>query len=136
MQRVRSYAVNRFRRHCLQVWTSRGGGFYGFVALLTFLYLEVVDLAGDIAALPGSHADLGFVISWIVGNLVDAFVNSIRAAIWPLSWLEHFGVGILSGALLAGSYLAYRAVRPTVIRWLAAPAGEAEAIPVLETPLA
>lgn len=135
MQRVRSYAVGRFRRHCLKVWTSRGGGFYGFVVLLTFLYLEVVDVAGDVAALPASHPGVGFVVSWIVGNLVDALVNSIRAALWPLAWLEQFGVGILSASLLAGSYLGYRAVRPTVIRWLGAPAGD-DAVPVLETPLA
>lgn len=134
MRHVRTYATNRFRRHCLKVWTSRGGGFYGFVVLLTFLYLEVVDLAGDIAALPDASPGIGFVISWIVGNLVDALVNSIRAALWPASWLEHFGVGILSASLLAGSYVAYRAVRPTVIRWLAAP--DDDPIAMLETPLA
>lgn len=134
MHRARSYAVNRFRRHCLKLWTSRGGGFYGFVVLLTFLYLEAVDLAGDIAALPDASPGIGFVISWIIGNLVDAVVNSIRAALWPLSWLEHFGVGLLSASLLVGSYAAYRAVRPAVIRWLTPT--DVETVPVLEAPLA
>ena len=44
------HATGRFRRHVRQMWDSRGGGFYGFVAVLMFLYLETLDLAGDIAA--------------------------------------------------------------------------------------
>ncbi len=118
MKQVRAYAANHYRRHLRGVWMSRGGGFYGFVVLLTFVYLESVDLAGDIAALPGSHVDAGFLISWIVGNLVDALVNTIRAALWPVAWIQHFGIGLLSAALLAGSFLLYRMVRPTVLRWL------------------
>lgn len=132
-QELRTRGANRFRRYCLKIWTSRGGGFYGFVVMLTFLYLEALDLGGDIAALPDSHPGIGFVIGWIVGNLVDVIVNSIRAAIWPFSWISHFGVTLLSGALLAGSYVAYRALRPTVVRWLT-PTDEPAAR--LETPLA
>lgn len=118
MNELRTGIANRIRRHILTLWQSRGGGFYGFVAVLTFLYIEAFDLGGDLAGLPGSHIDLGFIISFIVGNLVDAFVNGLMAAIWPVSWIGRFGVGLLSAGLLAGCYVSYRAVRPTVIRWL------------------
>jgi hypothetical protein len=118
MNELRTLAANRARRRLRAIWVSRGGGFYGFVVLLTFVYLEVLDVGGDIAALPGAEPGLGFVIRWLVGNLVDAILNTVRAAVWPLSWVSHFGVGLRSAALLAGSYAGYRLLRPTVIRWL------------------
>jgi hypothetical protein len=118
MNELRTLAVNRFRRRLLRIWESRGGGFYGFVALLTFVYLETVDIGGDLAALPGSELSLGFVLSWVIGNMVDAIINTVRAALWPVSWIGQFGVGLLSAGLLGGSYAAYRLARPTVVRWL------------------
>lgn len=115
---VRTRAVNYYRRHLLKIWESRGGGFYGFVFLITFVYLEVIDLAGDIAALPRARLDLGFLISWFAANLRDAITNLVHAAIWPASWIQRFGVGILSGALLLACYGTYRLIHPTVRRWL------------------
>ena len=50
------------------------GGFYGFAAALTWVYLEVIDIGGDIAGLPGADIDIGFVVSFIIGNIVDAFI--------------------------------------------------------------
>ena len=115
-----------FRRHVRKLWQSRGGGFYGFVAVLTFLYLEVVDVAGDLAGLRPSEIGLGWAIGFLVDNAVDALMNLVRSAIWPAAWIQRFGVGVLSGVLLGVSYLAYRLVRPTVIRLLEEPAEEAE----------
>jgi hypothetical protein len=125
------HATGRFRRRVLQLWESRGGGFYGFVAVLMLLYLETLDLAGDIAALPGTIAmDLGFLISWVVSNFVDFVLNMVWASIWPVQWLGHFGVGIRSGLLLGAVYLAYRLVRPFVLRLLSDPeAAPAPAVP-------
>lgn len=116
----------RFRRHVRKLWQSRGGGFYGFVAVLTFLYLEVVDVAGDLAGLRPNEIDLGWAIGFLVDNAVDALMNLVRSAIWPAAWIQRFGVGVLSAVLLGVSYLAYRLVRPTVIRLLEEPAEEAE----------
>lgn len=119
MQSLRSHAENRFRDHVRTLWRSRGGGFYGFVAALTFIYIEGTDLAADIATLP--HAGpfgLGSIIGWGVGRLVDAIVNGVRAAIWPAAWIGRFGVSLLSAGLLAACWLAYRAARPALVRWL------------------
>lgn len=118
MKRLVHLAAARFRRHVRELWRSRGGGFYGFVAVLTFLYLEVVDLAGDLAGIRLRSIDLGWAIGFLVDNFVDALMNLVRSVIWPAAWIQRFGVGALSGALLAGAYIAYRLIRPTVIRLL------------------
>lgn len=118
MNQLQRSVANSIRRRLLRLWESHGGGFYGFVAVLTFIYLEVVDIGGDIAALPGSSIDAGFIISFIISNLVDAFANGFKAAIWPAWWISGFGVSLLSAALLGGSYVAYLAIRPAVLRLL------------------
>jgi hypothetical protein len=126
MHPIVKHGGHRFRRHVRELWASRGGGFYGFVATLTFVYLEAVDLVGDVFALRHAQLSLGGVISWFVQNAVDAFLNVLWSAIWPVKWLGLFGVGLTSGALLAGSYVTYRALRPTVLRLLREPGEEGD----------
>lgn len=112
----------KLRRYLRRLWESRGGGFYGLVAALTFLYLEAVSLIGDFARVGRwEWFDLGWWIQWAVSNLVEAALNTVWAALWPLTWMQHFGIGLLSGGLLAGTYLTYRAVRPSVLRLLRDP---------------
>ncbi len=121
--------MNHLRRYLRRLWETRGGGFYGFVAALTFLYLEATSLAGDFVR-PGrlDWFDIGWWIRWAVENFVQAMVNGMWAALWPVTWIRTFGIGLLSGALLAAGYAGYRAIRPTVLRLLADPAEE----PLLE----
>jgi hypothetical protein len=121
----------KVRRTLRKVWASRGGGYYGLVAAITFVYLEAGDLAGDISAL--LHAwpvSLGKLISFIVGNVVDAFLNGISAAIWPIHWIGKLGVGPLLLALLGGTYVTYRLTRPAIIRLLEPDEFELEEIAV------
>lgn len=118
MRELGHRGANVVRRKLLAIWESHGGGFYGFVAALTFLYLEAIDISGDIAGLPGTGLDLGSLLGFVIGNMVDAFVNAIHAALWPVSWIDHFGVGLLSGGLLAGSYAVFNVIRPGVVRML------------------
>jgi hypothetical protein len=119
MHELSSRLANRFRCYVRRLWATRGAGFYGFVAVLTFLYIETVDLAGDIRGLPSSGPiGLGWIIGLGVDFFVDAILNTVKAAIWPVHWIGRFGVSILSATLLAGSYVAYRAIRPAVLRWL------------------
>lgn len=114
-------AGHRLRHHALEVWTSRGGGFYGFAAMVTFLWLEGVNVVGDIASLGSLEPNLGAVIGWFVQNTVQGLLTALWAAIWPAAWISHLGVGVTSGLLFAGSYVAYRAVRPSVTRLLSEP---------------
>jgi hypothetical protein len=134
MNRIARRAGGRFRGHVRQLWESRGGGFYGFVVVLTFLYLETVDLAGDIAGVGGVRLDIGWVIGFLVENAVDAVLNGVRAALWPVTWVGRFGVTASSAALLGGAYVAYRLVRPIVLRLLAEPGAPATLGPPGDSP--
>lgn len=121
--------ATRLRRRALQVWESHGGGFYGFVALLTFLYLETVDLAGDLAGIDLDTLGIGWVLQFLIGNLVDAVMIAVQAALWPMAWLGRFGIGLESGALLLLAYGVYRVARPAVLRLLREPGPEQDAAP-------
>lgn len=126
-------AGHRLRRYVRKVWSSRGGGFYGFVATLMFLYLEVVDLAGDVLGFPALvGASLGGVIGWGVTNVINAVLNLVRAAIWPMSWLLGFGIGVRSALLLGATYVTYRVAHPHILRLLQEPEGDAD--PLLTAP--
>jgi hypothetical protein len=114
------------RRYVRKLWASRGGGFYGFVATLMFIYLEIIDIAGDILDMGGARISLGWLISFLVSNMIDVVKNTVRAAIWPATWISQFGVGIMSAVLIGVMYVGYMAVRPSVLRMLREP-GETEA---------
>ena len=113
--------AHRLRRHAREVWESRGGGFYGFVAMVTFLCLEAMNLVGDLAALRTLQLSIGSLIGWLVQNFVQGLMAALWAAIWPVAWISRVGVGAKLGVLLAASYGIYRLVRPTVARWLREP---------------
>jgi hypothetical protein len=115
---------HRLRRYVRRVWESRGGGFYGFIAAGTFLYLEATDLAGDVPEIAGLVVDPLGIIGFLIGNLIEAVMFLVTSAIWPLLWIDRFGIGLGSGALLGVGYLVYRAIHPTVRRWLADPEPE------------
>lgn len=112
------HALHRFRSHARELWKSRGGGYYGFVATITFLWLESVNLFGDVAALSHIQVGLDGLIGWLVQNVVQGLTTALWAAIWPVAWISHLGVGLESGVLLAASYGVFRAIRPAVTRWL------------------
>ena len=109
----------KLRRTLRKVWASRGGGFYGLVVAITFVYLEAVDLAGDLAGIVRAWPiGLGGAIAFLVGNLVDAVLIAIAAALWPLQWLSAFGVGPTLLGLLGATYVTYRITRPAILRML------------------
>jgi hypothetical protein len=109
----------KVRRTLRKVWASRGGGYYGLVVAITFVYLEAADLAGDIAGIVHSWPiSVGSIISFVVGNLVDAVLIAISAALWPIKWLGAFGVGPTLLAMLGATWVAYRLTRPAILRLL------------------
>jgi hypothetical protein len=114
-------AGHRLRRHVRTVWESRGGGFYGFIAAGSFLYMEATDVVADVFELARIGLNLGNLIGFVVNNLVEAVLFVVSAALWPLWWMQHFGLGVPSLALLLLGYVVYRAIRPAVQRWLDEP---------------
>ena len=70
-------------------WAKFGGGFYGIVAFLTYIVVEITDALAAVANIGG----LGeFLRQLDVGVLIDAFIESltnfITAMIWPAYWMD------------------------------------------------
>ncbi len=121
MHVIVKHGTHRLRRHVREVWQSRGGGFYGFVATLTFLYLEAMNLVGDVTSLPGMQINTSSIIGWFVQNLVAGIMAVVRASIWPVAWIERFGVSLTSAALLGACYVVFHLIQPWVLRLLQDP---------------
>lgn len=75
-------------------WLAFGGGFYGVVALITYAVIELGDLRDFFLGFE-SLADLfrRFGFDMLVGLLVEAVVNFVRAIAWPVYWLSDIRTG-------------------------------------------
>ena len=113
------------RRRLRALWASRGGGYYGIVATLTFLYLEGRALGGGSGVIRGLRTlYLGGFLGFLIGSLVDAVTNAIKAALWPLVWIAELGIGLRLILLIVGSMLVYRLLRPAILHILGAEADD------------
>jgi len=67
-------------------WYSFGGGFYGLVALYTWLLIEIDDVADFISDLGALvfQLDIGVLISFFIQSLM----NFVWAIAWPVYWLR------------------------------------------------
>lgn len=83
--------VEKFSWHKLVMskWVAFGGGFYGVMAVLTYLvveFREVVDFLTSEESVLATIAALGF------GDLISFFINSlmnfIAAIAWPVYWMN------------------------------------------------
>jgi hypothetical protein len=74
-----------------------------------------MDLAVDLSSW-ADLARLGWLIRFFVGAFVDALVNAPAASAPALG--QQAGVGLELLALLAGSYVTYRLVRPAMLSLL------------------
>jgi len=89
-------------------WVTFGGGFYGLIALLTFIVIELLQIVNfwlnvsgwqDITAL--------FTIQALISMFVDSIINMVKAAIWFTYWPEVFNTdNFIAWAIVA--YLGYR----------------------------
>jgi len=71
-----------FRRWFRKVWKVRGGGLYALGFAVTFIIFEVQSFADDVMGI-GSLFN-GQAIEFIVQVIVDSFVNTWLALLWPL----------------------------------------------------
>ena len=80
--------------HVSRLWDKHGGGYYAIVAVVTFLYLEVVDLWSGISAADGLR---DFLASEMVTFWIESFINTVWASIWPVHWFSEGGwIALLS----------------------------------------
>ena len=114
-----------FRRWFAKVWKVRGGGLYAVGWAVTFAYLEVTTLLGEIFEAEG-------VVEFFTSQLVeflfrfigDSLTNMISAFIWPVEivqWRPPVGAIILGAAFM----LFPVTIKPYITAWLF-PDGEPE----------
>ena len=70
-------------------WLSMGGGFYGVVAVLTWLFVELGEILDFITSFDGLSGLVdNFSIDMLVGLFISAIMNSFLALAWPVYWLS------------------------------------------------
>ncbi len=90
----------------LEKWFSFGGGFYGLVALYTWLVVEwneVWDFLGDLPGIVFSF-DIGALISLVISFFIESLMNFITAIAWPVYWLGVAGNPWVWIAVAYGGY--------------------------------
>lgn len=103
------------RKWLVNLWASRGGGFYGLGYVVTFIALETRSLSGDLTSVSGLVAQAA---QYLMRFSVDSFTNAISALIWPAHLFERLG-GPAGLVALAAGYAAFElAIRPVMQAWL------------------
>jgi len=107
-----------FRRWFRKIWKVRGGGLYALGYIVTFVWLEVTSLTGELVESDGVGDFLsGQVIEFVFRFASDTIVNMVHAFLWPLKFLEYRPpYGIVALVLL---YLGFaRFLKPVIERWM------------------
>ncbi len=98
----------------LEKWFRFGGGFYGLVALYTWLLIEwddVADFLGGLASI-ALRLELGALITLFVNLLIESVMNFVTAIAWPAYWLSVAGnPWIWIGVAYGGYWLGIRAAQ-------------------------
>ena len=120
---------NGFRTWFRKVWDVRGGGLYACGFAVTFLILEIGSLADDVLGIGAVFN--GEVISFLIDFIIDSFMNTFYALIWPvyvLQWQAPLGAIALGIAY----WLFPTYAKPYIEAWLFD--GEPETVEEPETP--
>ena len=69
-------------------WVQFGGGFYGLVAVLTYIVVEakeVIDLFSSETGIMDAISSIGF--GTLIKFLLESLMNFITAITWPVFWM-------------------------------------------------
>ncbi len=89
-------------------WVTFGGGFYGLIALLTFIVIELLQIINFWLSVEGWHDITAlFTLNSLISMFIDSLLNMLKAAIWFTYWpsilsTENYIVWILI------AYIGYR----------------------------
>jgi hypothetical protein len=100
-----------FRDWFRKVWTLRGGGLYACGVAIGFLILEirefVVEDVGEFVAMESIFS--AELISFAISFVIDTFVNSIKALLWPIyvatQWPPFGAIALCAAIVLFPRYL-------------------------------
>lgn len=85
-----------------KLWRKHGGGYYALLAVGTLLYLEARSLIDSIA---GAASVRDFVVSELMGFVIETLLNALKASWWPVTWF--LWMGMQSLYWIAGGYLVW-----------------------------
>jgi len=110
-----------------RMWRPQGSGFYALIAAVTFVGFQGEMLLDRTRALwatwqTAPYTDGGAFVDFLSSQLwsgltemlvsvsAETILNVVMAGLWPLSWLQHYGIVVAAGALML-TYAAYRFAR-------------------------
>jgi len=105
----------RMRDAAIEIWSSRGGGFYGLGYLVTFIVLEVQAFLSGFETTDAVTFFETELLQMIFRFAWQSVLNSFVALAWPvfvLKYLEAWGIVVL----VAGGWLYGRFAAPYVAR--------------------
>jgi hypothetical protein len=89
-------------------WMTFGGGFYGLLALLTFIYIELDQTVQFLIHATGWQSFLNLLtFDAILGMIIESFVNMLKALLWFSYWPDVFDMENVAIWFIA-SYIGYR----------------------------
>ena len=106
---------NGFRTWFRKVWKVRGGGLYACGFAVTFLILEIGSLADDVLGIGAVFN--GQVISFLVDFIIDSFMNTFHALIWPV-YVVQWKMPVGAIALGVAFWLFPIYLKPPIEGWL------------------
>ena len=107
-----------FRTWFRKVWRVRGGGLYALGYALTFVYLEIRALLGDIVEAESVMAFFtSELIEFLFRFLSESLMNLVLALLWPVNVLQY--APPLGAIGLGVAFLVFpRLLKPPIERWL------------------
>jgi len=89
-------------------WVTFGGGFYGLIALLTFIIIELTQFVTFLFSITGWQDIVAlFSFGTLISMIIDSITNMIKAVFWFTYWPGKFDTeNFLVWILIA--YIGYR----------------------------
>jgi hypothetical protein len=85
-----------------KLWRKHGGGYYAFLAIGTFAYLEFTSLTESIR---DATSVQNFLVSELLTFFIESIINTFMASLWPVMWFSWMGVQAVYWA--GGGYLVW-----------------------------
>lgn len=90
-------------------WTTFGGGYYGIMALITYIHVEALELWQAFSAFESiEHFISQLSVGFFIGLIIEAIKNLVTAFIWFTYWDEFLPINS-PWLWLAVSYAGYYA---------------------------
>ena len=77
----------------LDKWLDFGGGYYGIIAFIQLIFIEIAQVRDFIADWDGLSAFIDSLgIGMLINMLIEQIMNFVAAICWPVDYLEQFSI--------------------------------------------